>query len=259
MKEYAIYPFEEMKITQRHDEGNHLPHWFPDANVSDKPWDEACKDSGRSYFCPQNDYVIEEILGLGSSITNSVRLKTVNKVYIPYQTEPTYLEITLTHMEEEDIRKLKVGQILKKGSKPFREGKDGADAYHFHCTANIGKYYDFKKNTNGKWCYVYEKSLLPDEAFYIDTNITTIYNARGYRFQEVPTQFLPDRGWFTKGDSGENVEKICNWYADKVKGNYYGDYLEACVKVFQKQNGLEEDGNIGPITLSKMEEQGFKE
>ena len=154
MKEYAIYPFEEMKITQRHDEGNHKAHNIPFIDVIDKPWDEACKDSGRSYFCPQNDYVIEEILGLGSSITNSVRLKTVDKVIIPYQTEPVYLELTLTHMEEEDIAKLYVGQILKKGTKPFREGKDGASAYHFHCTANIGKYYGFKKNANGNYYFV---------------------------------------------------------------------------------------------------------
>lgn len=260
MKEYAIYPFEEMRITQAHNEGNHLAHWYPFKNVADKPWDEACKDSGRSSFCPQNDYVIEEILGLGNNITNSVRIKTVNKVIIPYQDEPVYLELTFTHMEEEDLRKLYVGQILKKGSKPFREGMDGgATGNHFHCTANIGKYYGFKKNGNGKWCYVYEKSLLPDEAFYIDSNITTIYNARGYRFQEVPKQFLPARGWFTKGDSGENVDKINNWLAEHVKGQFFGDYTEACVRVFQKQNGLEEDGNIGPITLSKMEEQGFKE
>ena len=30
-------------------------------------------------------------------------------------------------------------------------------------------------------------------------------------------------------------------------------------KVFQKQNGLEQDGNIGPLTLKKMKEKGFVE
>lgn len=69
--------------------------------------------------------------------------------------------------------------------------------------------------------------------------------------------FLPPRGYFKKGDSGTNVEKICAYYANLVKGEYYGDYVEACVKVFQKKNGLEQDGCIGPITLAKMEEQGF--
>ena len=183
--EYSIYPFEYMRITQRHDEGNHLAHWYPTANCSDKPWDEAVKDGGRQYFDPSNEYRIVEILGLNSTTTNSVRLESVNKLKIPYQEEPVILEITLTHMEEETIKQLKVGQIIHKHEKIILEGKDGATAYHFHCTANIGKYYGFKKNTNGKWCYVYEKSLLPDEAFYID-KFNNIINAKGYNFKEAP-------------------------------------------------------------------------
>ena len=73
------------------------------------------------------------------------------------------------------------------------------------------------------------------------------------------SSFLPARGWFEKGDTGSNVVKITEWYANKVKGDLYGDYVQACVKVFQKQNGLEQDGCIGKITLAKMKEKGFKE
>lgn len=91
MKEYAIYPFEDLRITQRHDEGNHTYHHTPNANYSDKPWDEACLDGDRQYFVPQNDFVIEEILGLGTNTTNSVRLKSVNKLFIPYKETPEYL------------------------------------------------------------------------------------------------------------------------------------------------------------------------
>lgn len=260
MAEYAIYPFEEMRITQRHDEGNHIPHWKPTPNYSDKPWDEACKDTGRSYFVPQNDYIVETVLGLKTTkVTNSVILRTYNKVIIPYQTEPVYLYLTLTHMAEEDMYKMKAGQIIRKGSKILREGKDGATSYHFHCTANIGDYYGFLKNSNGKWVFAFEKSLLPNEAFYIDKKVTHIYKDSGYKFLEVPTGFLPPKGYFTKGNSGENVRKINDWYANQVKGNFYGNYTEANVKEFQRQNGLEEDGNIGAITLAKMEEQGFEE
>ena len=57
--EYAVYPFDYMRITQAHDEGNHIPHWKDVTNYSDKPWDEASKDGGRQYFIPQNNYVIE--------------------------------------------------------------------------------------------------------------------------------------------------------------------------------------------------------
>ncbi len=71
--------------------------------------------------------------------------------------------------------------------------------------------------------------------------------------------FLPSRGYFKKGDSGKNVEKICAFLSTFVKGDYFGDYAVACTKVFQKQNGLEQDGNIGPLTLKKMKEKGFIE
>ena len=189
--EYAIYPFEYMRITQRHDwvKGNHLAHWKPDANYSDKPWDEGCKDGGQSYFVPKNDYKIVEIIGLDTSstkgYTNSVRLETCNKVKIPYQEEPVILELTLTHMAEECIKSLKVGQIIHKNEKKIWEGKDGADAYHFHCTANIGKYYGFKYNSNHKWVYAYDKSLTPPEAYYVDGSVK-ILDANGYKFEEVP-------------------------------------------------------------------------
>ena len=186
MAEYSIYPFKYINITQSH-EGirSHKYHWYNAKDCSDKPWDEANKDSGRQYFEPQNDYKIVEIGGIGSSITNYVRLETVNKVIIPYHTEPVILEVTLTHMNDADLKQYKVGQICKAGGKYFLEGKDGADAYHWHCTANIGKYYGLKKNSNGAWCFVYDKSLTPEQAFYIDDSITII-NPRGYEFKKVP-------------------------------------------------------------------------
>lgn len=189
-KEYAIYPFRYMNITQRHDQGNHIPHWQGSTNYSDKPWDEACKDSGRSYFEPQNDFVIEQVLGLnGDNTTNSVRLKSVNKLYIPYKSEPDYLYITLTHMNEDNLKQVYKGQVLKKGSKILLEGTDGyATGNHFHITANLGKYYGLLKNSNGSWCYTYDKSLLPNEAFYVDTDYTILINTAGYKFQNLPKE-----------------------------------------------------------------------
>lgn len=246
--EYAIYPFDYMRITQRHDQGNHLAHWNPFKDYADKPWDEAVKDGGRSYFQPQNDYLVEQIL----EVNWSIRLRTLNKVKIPFKDEPDYLYITLTHIEREDLRKVKVGQILKKGSKYLLEGKGGASAYHFHCTANLGKYYGCKQNSNGKWCFVYDKSLLPDEAFYVDPNFTHILNANGYNFKPVPMIMK-------KGDSGKEVEKVCDFLSNFVKGNYYGDYCEANVAVYKKQHGIPGDGStIDNQTLEAMKKDGLK-
>ena len=187
MKEYAIYPFQTMRISQSHKEGNHLPHWKNSKNYSDKPWDEACKDSNRDYFIPQNDFIVEEVLGINNNITNSVRLKSVNKLYMPYKKGSDYLYLTLTHMNEDNLKEVHKGKILKKGTKILLEGTDGyATGNHFHITANLGKYYGLLKNSNGSWCYTYEKSLLPNEAFYVDENFTKIINSKGYVFKSKP-------------------------------------------------------------------------
>ena len=189
MKEYAIYPFKFMNITQRHDQGNHINHWKQSTNYSDKPWDEAGKDSGQDVFSPMNDFKIIKILGLNSSTTNTIILQSVNKLYMPYKKEADYLFLTLTHINESDLKNLKVGQIIKKGEQNqfIREGTDGyATGNHFHITANLGKYYGLLQNSNGSWCYTYDKSLLPNEAFYIDLNHTIIHNAKSYSFQIVP-------------------------------------------------------------------------
>lgn len=260
--EYAIYPFRVMNITQNYNQGNHTPHWQGSKNYSDKPWDEACEDSGRSYFEPQNDFIIEEVIGLNNATTNSVRLKSVNKLRCPFKEEPDYLYVTLTHMNEDNLRQVSEGQILKKGTKILLEGTDGyATGNHFHITANFGKYYGMLRNSNEKYCFTYEKSLIPEEAFYVDSSYTTIKNSNGSKFKEVPKEksFLGEKGHLVEGDKGENVEKICEFMANKVKGDYFGPYLKAVITEFQKQKGIEADGNIGPITLSKLKEDGFQE
>ena len=81
----------------------------------------------------------------------------------------------------------------------------------------------------------------------------------GYGDTPPEPSFLPPRGYYQKGDSGENVEKIDDFYMTKVRGNYFGEYTYWCVKAFQHINHLEEDGNIGPITLGKMKEQGLNQ
>ena len=83
--------------------------------------------------------------------------------------------------------------------------------------------------------------------------------------------FLPDRGYFQKGDKGENVRKINDFYykmfpayaeplgrnVENVKGDLFGENSEAWTKEFQKRTGLEQDGNIGPITLAELAKFGF--
>lgn len=69
---------------------------------------------------------------------------------------------------------------------------------------------------------------------------------------------IPPKGYFGKGDESKTVGKINDWLAGKVKGTLYGDYTDACVRVFQKQNGLTATGKIDDKTLALMKKQGLK-
>lgn len=119
------------------------------------------------------------------------------------------------------------------------------------------------KNSNGKWvsrgwC------MKPEEVMFVDKEFTNILSTNDLTFKEKPkeertTSFLGSKGYLIKSDSGDNIKKLCDYFSELVKGNYFGDYLEACVKIFQKSNGLTQDDNVGPITLAKLKEYGFKE
>ena len=82
---------------------------------------------------------------------------------------------------------------------------------------------------------------------------------------------LPEKGYYIKGDKGEDIEIIssflaCNFMGyeaktgvkiDSMLGDYFGDNLTAWIKYFQSQNGLSVDGGIGKITLAKLREYGM--
>lgn len=241
--EVALYPFEYMRITQRHDEGNHLPHWSPKVDPADKPWDEAGKDGGRDYITFFNDFKVDEKFGSQNTGYN-VRVSSVNKLKMPYKKEPDILELTFTHINKDDYDKIKAGDILKKGTKILREGTSGAaSGNHLHCTANIGAYYGFKKNANGKWVFAYKKSLLPDEAFYIDTKKTTILNAKKYNFIGVN---------YNKYMKSKEVTKINDYLASQVKGDYFGDYSSSNIELYQKKKDLKANGEVNLETFEAL-------
>lgn len=83
---------------------------------------------------------------------------------------------------------------------------------------------------------------------------------------------LPARGYFKKGDKGEDIIKINDWLYSKYKnkktlGILFGKNTQADVKKFQteaKKQGIYTgknatiDGKIGRLTLKAMRESGFK-
>ena len=82
---------------------------------------------------------------------------------------------------------------------------------------------------------------------------------------------LPSKGYFSRGDNGEEIGIIASFLAfnfagyenkigvsiDSMLGCYFGTNLEKWVKFFQETNNLEVDGCIGNITLNKMKEYGL--
>ena len=93
-------------------------------------------------------------------------------------------------------------------------------------------------------------------------------------YRIIPTNkkiTLPKKGYYIKGDSGEDIEIIssflaCNFMGfesklgvkiDDMLGDYFGENLTKWVKEFQRCTGLSDDGGIGKITLAKLREYGM--
>jgi len=257
------FPMETMRITQGpYGEASHHQHNL--GTPKDYPIDCAGVDGNKSACICPTEMKVTAIKGVGNVTTNTIWLVSTQKVKTPTFTD--YVFMTLTHWNDNDsaIKKHnKVGSIIKKGEIICYEGNDGATGNHLHICCGRGYSDNWAKNTKGKLVIVGDNKL-PNDVMYRFTRLTTrVMDNGGLNWVSTDTDyikdFLPNRGYFTQGDSGENVKKICDWFSKKVEGNYYGDYLTGCVKIFQQQNGLEKDGNIGPITLNKMKQQGFEE
>lgn len=260
---YFTFGMKKLRITQSYNGTvSHRPHWYNSKNYSDYPIDIAGNDGGRDIYYATVNMKVTAIRGIGSSsYTNTIWLVATEKCHTPIGDCTPF--IALTHWNDNDpyIKDLYNGKIISAGTPICMEGTDGASANHLHLVvgnADKGNGDNLIKNSNDKWVsngYCYR----PEQIMFIDNNFTEVLDSSDIKFETKPNDdFLSPRGYLTKGDSGEKIELVDNYFSNLVKGNYFGDYTTAMVKEFQRQNGLEQDGNIGPITLAKMEEKGFK-
>lgn len=187
MAEYLTYPFKTMRITQTYNgTTSHKPHTT--GNLKDFPIDEGGKDGGRDPMYAPCDLIIKRIYGVGTGGTNTVWFESVNKVITPVATD--YICGCATHPNDSDLKKLKVGQKIKKGEIVCYEGTDGATGNHIHLSIALGKLEGngWKQNSNGKWVLTGTgKELKPEEAFFVDPSFTKILSSNGLKFKEVPT------------------------------------------------------------------------
>ena len=191
---YFTYPFKKMSISQNYKQGNHKPHWYNSKKNNDYPIDECCGDSGRSPVYAPVDMKIVKIYGLNTTkTTNSIVLQTTAKVRTPIGNKIVIM--TLTHPEESDIKKLKVGQIIKKGNIICYEGRDGyATGNHIHMTVGTGSFKGLLENSNGKWCFIESTVNKPEEIFYVNTKFTSIKNSNGINFKKISTDRVAESG-----------------------------------------------------------------
>lgn len=188
MDNYLTYPFRVMRITQRYDgETSHLPHM----TGTPKEWalDEGEKDTGRGWvYCPCDRMKVTRLTGVGKPGTNAVYLTSTEPVQLA-NGKQAVVTLQLVHPNDDDLKKLKDGQIFTRGGAICREGNDGASGYHIHMAVGLGRIVGtgWQKNSKGRWVLVTTGGpIKPEDAFFVDKKFTTVKDAKGLKFKQLP-------------------------------------------------------------------------
>ena len=250
-KNYLIYPCKVMRITQNcSGTTSHLPHvqGFP----SDYPIDEGCEDTGRSFlYCPCDEMKITRIYGVGNRGTNTLWLESTSPVLFADGTED-YFTMLVTHPDDSDLKKLRVGQTFKRKEKICREGKDGASANHLHISGGKGKFKGngWIKNSKGKWVLtVTERACRPESLFYIDRDFTRVIDKKCISFRDLPAKE------YTKGNYRVTVELLNVRKSPSVKGKKltFGELTEDAQRKILALSGKEKNGYVKGLAFTALE------
>lgn len=187
MANFLIYPFKVMRITQSYTgTTSHLPHTT--GTPKDYPLDEGDKDTGRSpMYCPCDEMKVVRIVGVGNNLTNGIWLTSTKKVVFADLSED-YVTILVYHPNDDDLKKIKLGQKFKRFDYMFREGNDGASGYHIHFSVGKGTMTGngCVANSNGKYVLTTtDGTLKPEKAYAVDEKFTKVINAAGLKFKTL--------------------------------------------------------------------------
>ena len=201
---YLIYPIKIMNITQTYENDfSHSRHTV--GTPKDYPIDDNCGKSGANgyFYCPCDEVEVKKIYGVGTSSTNCLWLESTSKVITP--TFNDYVTIMIGHIEDSELKKLKVGQRFSRKEAIALEGRDGfATGEHFHIVVGKGKFAGsgWVKNTNGIWVInTTGGAVKPEDAFFIDNTFTTIKNSAGLNFLDLYMPILEDKYYYTTAES----------------------------------------------------------
>ena len=176
-----------MRITQNYNGAtSHYGHSH--GKPADWPTDEGGSDGGRDPIYAPCDVKIVRIYGVGNAGVNTLFCESVEKVVFA-NGKTDYAGLQITHPNDSDLRRLKVGQIVKKGQVLCYEGMDGASGNHIHLSVGRGKLTGngWTKNSKGKYVLTTTGGALkPEDAFIVDLAFTKIVNSAGISFRRLP-------------------------------------------------------------------------
>ncbi len=190
MKNYLIYPCKVMRITQSYDGSvSHKPHTT--GTPKDYPIDEGCSDSGReALYCPCDEMKLIIKYGQGNGGTNTLFLESTSRVIFSDGTTD-YFAMQVTHPNDSDIKRLKKGQLFKRGELICREGSDGGVGNHLHISGGKGKIRGngWVKNTKGKWVLKPTNGAFrPEQLFFLDSSFTKVIDSKNLQFRPLPKE-----------------------------------------------------------------------
>lgn len=188
---YLIYPIKLMNITQTYENDfTHKRHTI--GKPKDYPIDDNCGSTKKDgyFYCPCDEMIVKKIYGVGTNSTNVLWLESVTPVITPKFND--YVTIMIGHIDDRELKKIKVGQKFKRKEKIALEGTDGnVTGAHFHIVIGRGKLQGsgWIKNTNNIWVInTTGGAVKPEEAFYIDKDFTTVKSTGNLKFLEINYQ-----------------------------------------------------------------------
>lgn len=185
---YATYPLKNMRITQNYNgTTSHKPH--TQGNYKDYPIDDGGKDTSREgVYCPCDEIKIIRLYGERNKGTNTIFFESTSECVFPDGTED-YLCGLITHANDADLAKLKVGQKITRGKLICNEGTDGGVGMHTHLSFGKGKLLGngWIRNNKGKYVlYCTGGAFKPEKLLYVDKKFTKVISSKGLTFKELP-------------------------------------------------------------------------
>lgn len=193
-KNYLTFPMKIMGITQTYD-GKTSHYISSHGTPADYPIDIAGKDTGREpFYCPCDEMEVVKIAGdvTGNNHANGAWLVSTSEVDFADGTRDI-CTIKFVHMNNSDFGRngIYVGRRYKRGELIGHEGTSHASGNHVHMSAGKGglKGSGWQKNTLGSWVITTTHGTAkPENLFFVDPKFTTVKNARGLKFKELPKE-----------------------------------------------------------------------